>query len=684
MTERIGEIRSFLLDKKHLLQRHGGMPYISAYRDPALSAAKRSAMRLSVHLAAEQPVIYPFERIVFTRTQSTLPMIYSPEEWEKLRAGRFIHELGNVCNLSPDYGKILDGGLQTQIFAIEKAKERFHGDADKLDELTAMQSSIDALLNLVSRYEALARILGQRDIADVLARVPMHGARTLQEALQSFRILHFALWCEGDYHNTVGRFDQYMLPYLEADLKAGRLNEEEALELIEEFFLTFNRDSDLYPGIQQGDNGQSMVLGGITPSGGNGYNCLSELCLAASKELRLIDPKINLRVGHGTPLSVYENAAELTRLGLGFPQYENDDVVIPGLMKLGYAERDARNYVVAACWEFIIPGAGMDIPNIAALSFARAAKDAMTEGLQTARNEEDLLKLTRRHIHAQIDEIERTVKNLYVIPSPYMSLFFEGCAENGRDISLGCRYNNYGIHGTGLATAADSIAAASQAVFREGLSPDTLLDALQKDFEGYGVLQHHLKFDMPKMGNDDEGVDSIAVSLLSVFAEDVKGRVNQRGGIFRAGTGSAMFYLRHAGSAGATADGRNAKDPLPANYAPSLYARLNGPASILRSFTKPDLTQVINGGPLTLEFHDSVFRNPEAITKVAMLVRSFMLGGGHQLQLNTVNRDRLLDAKKHPENYKNLIVRVWGWSGYFVELDECYQDHIIQRMELMA
>jgi formate C-acetyltransferase len=682
MTDRIREILTFILEKKHHAQRHDGMPDISVYRDPSLSAARRSALRLCVHLAAEQPVIYPFERIAFTRTQSALPGIYSPEEWDNIKSGHFIHELGNVCNLSPDYSAILAGGLEAQLSGIQKAKERCSGDAKKLDELEAMQASIDALIGLVSRYETLARTSGRQDVADVLARVPLHGARTLREALQSFRILHFVLWCEGDYHNTVGRFDQYMLPYLQADLKAGRLNEEDALELIEEFFLTFNRDSDLYPGIQQGDNGQSMVLGGMTPDGQNGYNRLSELCLTASRELMLIDPKINLRVGKDTPLSVYENATYLTKLGLGFPQYENDDVVIPGLMKLGYNERDACNYVVAACWEFIVPGVGMDIPNIAALSFAKAAKDAMTEGLGSAKNEEDLLKLTQKHIHAQIDEIERMVKNLYIIPSPYMSLFFEGCVEQGRDISQGCRYNNYGIHGTGLATAADSIAAASQAVFHEGIKADVLLDALEKDYEGYEVLQHHLKYDMPKMGNDDDRTDGIAVALLSMFAEDMKGRLNERGGVFRAGTGSAMFYLRHAETARATADGRNAKDPLPANYAPSLYARLNGPASILRSFSKPDLSQVINGGPLTLEFHDSVFRGQEAVTKVAMLVRSFMLGGGHQLQLNTVNRDRLKDAKANPQDYKNLIVRVWGWSGYFVELDECYQDHIIRRMEL--
>lgn len=166
-------------------------------------------------------------------------------------------------------------------------------------------------------------------------------------------------------------------------------------------------------------------------------------------------------------------------------------------------------------------------------------------------------------------------------------------------------------------------------------------------------------------------------------AESVKELKNDRGGIIRAGTGSAMYYIFHAKELGATADGREAGVPLPVNYAPSLNIKLNGPVSLIKSFTKPDLTKTINGGPLTLEFSESVFSQTESIVKVAQLVRYFIQRGGHQLQLNTVNRERLLDAQKHPENYRNLIVRVWGWSGYFVELDKCYQDHIIRRAELL-
>ena len=297
---------------------------------------------------------------------------------------------------------------------------------------------------------------------------------------------------------------------------------------------------------------------------------------------------------------------------------------------------------------------------------------------------DDLKTAVREAIFAEVRRIAAGLKNLYVIPSPYLSVFFEGCVEKGRDIASGCKYNNYGLHGTGLATAADSLAAVEEMVFRRGLAPETLIAAMDADFEGYDELRWQLKNECPKMGNDEDAADGLACFLLDAFADAVEGLKNERGGIFRAGTGSAMYYIWHAADLGATADGRTAAEPLPANYAPALNTRLNGPASLIRSFTKPDLTRVVNGGPLTIEFHDSVFRDGEAVAKVARLVRSFIEGGGHQLQLNTVNRDRMLDAQKHPENYKNLIVRVWGWSGYFVELDKCYQDHIIQRVELTA
>lgn len=673
MTGRIERIKDYQWQKRHHINRTDLPNGVEEdYRDTRLSDVMRTAIRFQKALSLEKPVLLPNEMIAFTRTVPNLPGIFSESEWEKIRAEHYVHELGTISNLSPDYEKIIACGL----LAIRDQL----GDNEEAD---CMAMSIDAVLNITRRYALEAEKQGRNDIADILKRVPAYGARTFREALQSLRILHYSMWCEGDYHNTLGRFDQYMMPYLQADLDAGIETEESVFELLEAFFLSCNRDSDLYPGMQQGDNGQSMVLGGMTKDGKDGYNLLSGMCLKASAELKLIDPKINLRVNKDTPLWVYELGTQLTKLGLGFPQYENDDVAIPALMDLGYAEEDARNYAMAACWEFIIPARGMEIPNIGALPVANTVDAVIRSKLPDVNNMAELKQIIKDDIFRRVRETVANCKNLYVVPSPYLSLFFDGCVEKGRDIADGCVYNNWGLHGTGLACAADMLAAVEQEVFSGKVKAEELLNAMEADFAGYDELHDTLKYHAPKMGNDDDAADGYAVWLLDTFAQAVKGLKNDRGGIIRAGTGSAMYYISHADEMGATADGREAGVPLPANYAPSLNIKLNGPVSLIKSFTKPDLKKTINGGPLTIEFSESVFTQDESITKVAQLVRLFVQRGGHQLQLNTVNRDRMLDAQKHPENYRNLIVRVWGWSGYFVELDKCYQDHIIRRAELL-
>ncbi len=673
MTERIETLKRNQWNQLHHALRID-MPagVEKAYRRPEDSDLRRTALRLKAALDAETPVLLANELIAFTRTVPNLPGIFSDEEWEEIRKRHFIHERGNVSNLSPDYERVIRHGLL-----------HFRARLGESEEHQAMRTAIDAALDLTRRYAETAACEGRDDIAETLRRVPALGARSFREALQSLRILHFCLWCEGSYHNTLGRFDQYMMPYLKRDMESGAETEESALELIEAFFLACNRDSDLYPGMQQGDNGQSLVLGGMTEDGENGFNLLSKLCLRASGELRLIDPKINLRVDGKTPLWVYEMGTELTRLGLGFPQYENDDVAIPALKALGYAERDARNYAMAACWEFIIPGRGMEIPNIGALPLANAVDEVIRERLADCTDMDSLKAWIREDIFRRVRETTEACRNLYFIPSPFLSLFFDGCVENARDISLGCTYNNWGLHGTGLAAAADMLAAVDEAVFHGSVEAKTLLAAMDANFRGYDELRDRLRNHCPKMGNDDDRADRYACWLLDTFADSVEGLRNERGGLIRAGTGSAMYYVSHAEKLGATADGREAGVPLPANYAPSLDVRLNGPVSLIRSFTKPRLGRVINGGPLTIEFSDSVFAQEESIRKAAQLVQLFILRGGHQLQLNTVNRERLLDAQRHPESYRNLIVRVWGWSGYFVELDRCYQDHIIRRAELL-
>lgn len=535
---------------------------------------------------------------------------------------------------------------------------------------------INAIFDLSDRYKAEAEKQGIKELAKILSRVPRYGATSFHEALQFFRVIHFSLWLEGNYHNTTGRFDKYMFPYLKADMEKGLYTEESALSLLEDFFLSFNKDSDLYVGVQQGDNGQSMVLGGIDENGNPVFNLLSKLCLKASKNLMMIDPKINIRVGKNTPLEIYELGSELTKAGLGFPQYSNDDIVIEGLERLGYDLKDARDYAVAACWEFIIPNVGADVANIAALSFPKVIDVCLHRDLLSCENFDDFKNAVKAEVKRECDEICGGIKNLWFVPSPFMNCLIDGGIYNG------AKYNNFGIHGTGIATAADSLAVIEKYVYADKtIDKKTLIEAVDSNFEKHGELLPVLRYEAPKMGTDNNISDNSAAMLLNTFSEALKGKTNCRGGIYRAGTGSAMYYLWHADEISASPDGRRAKEPFGTNFSPSLFARINGPVSVIKSFTKPDLRKTINGGPLTLEFASSMFEGEESIKKVAALVKAYIDLGGHQLQLNAVNSAVMKDAQLHPEKHKQLVVRIWGWSAYFVELDKEYQDHVMRRQQ---
>lgn len=648
----------FILNKGHHQFRHMvDWNLAEEYASKNLSAIERMSDRFERLCEEETAVILDNEQIVFLRTVSNLPAIFTNSEWNKIKSKHYIHELGFMSNLSPNYYDTISVGL------LEKRKA-----ADVYGK-----RAIDNIIKLSDKYLEEAKKCGREDLVEVLTRVPRYSARNFREALQFFRILHYALWLEGNYHNTIGRFDRYMYPYLKADMEKGIYTYKSALELLEDFFLSFNKDSDIYVGVQQGDNGQSMMLGGCDEEGNDVFNFLSELCLEASCNMKMIDPKINLRVSKNTPAERFTQASKLTRVGLGFPQYSNDDVVIPALEKIGYSHNDAVNYTVAACWEFIIPNVGADVANIAALSYPKAVDIALRNSLKESNTYEEFFENVKSEIQKECDNIS-SIKDLWFIPSPFMNILMD-C-----DIYNGGRYNNFGVHGTGIATAADSLAAIKKYVFEEkSIKKEELVEAIDSNFENAPELLHKLRFEAPKLGNNDDFVDSIATELLDAFSSALKGKTNCRGGIFRAGTGSAMYYLWHANEIGASADGRRAKEPFGTNYSVSLFAKVKGPVSVIASMTKQHFENAMNGGPLTLEFHQSIFSDEDGIEKVGLLVKNFIDRGGHQLQLNTVNLDRMLDAQIHPENHRQLVVRIWGWSAYFVELDKEYQDHVIAR-----
>ena len=583
----------------------------------------------------------------------------------------------SYSNICPSYETFLQRGLSG---AKEEILKRYARADDKAKEFYDVGlKTLRELENFIENYRKVAKEKGYIRLYNALKNVPMKGANDYYEALVSIRFLQYILRLNANAHVVIGRFDKYMKPYYDLSIKAG-LTDDDILELTELFFITLNLDADLYPGVQLGDNGQSLVLGGIDENGNDITSNLTMICLKASEELKIIDPKINLRVNKNTPIEIYETATKLTKQGLGFPQYSNDDVVISGLQSLGYEEKDARNYVVAACWEFIVPS-GSDYPNIRTMNFPKSIDDATKKYLLSSKNFDEFLGYVKKELLLQINEIIESANLTRVRPDAVLSLFLDGCIEKGRELSdLGTKYNNYGIHGAGISVAADTLMAIKKVFEEKPFSKKLLLEALENDFKGYEDIQKIL-ISYPKMGNNDDEVDALASWLMEVFSNNLNNKPNNRNGVFRAGTGSAMEYIWQAKIVPATADGRNAYQPFGSSFSPSLNVKINGPLSAVQSFTKYDMRKIINGGPFTIEIHDTVFRNQEGEKKVAMLVKSFIDLGGHQIQINSINRDILLEAQKYPERHPNLIVRVWGWSGYFVELAPEFQNHIIKRVE---
>lgn len=667
MTQRIETLLEILKNESYRNRRESREVTITS-EEEQLPPLMRDAVIFRAMLESERPYVHPGDRMGFHRSNSSYYLTPGPDGKRTMVWGQ-----GNVI---PDYEKLLSKGMDA--LKREILEELDSCESGQREFLEAALVTVEAALSFADRCRENARQDGAQELYRCLCTVPRQGASTLLEACVFLKFIIFTLRCNRNIHIPLGRFDKYMRPYYQADLAADKTRDE-LYEIIQEFFLSINFDSDLYQGIQKGDDGQSLVLGGC-----GSFDDFSHLCMEASLELNLIDPKINLRVDKTTPDEIYEFATQMTKQGMGFPQYCNDDIVIPGLIALGYPREDAEDYAVAACWEFIIPGKGMEFPNAATMNFPKVIREAVIEDLKTSETFAVFLEQVKRRLVAESARVMAEAERRPRIPSPYLSVFLEGCIASGRDHSqLGAIYNNLGCHGAGISTAADSLSAVREVVYDTGeISAEQLLEALENNFEGHSALRNRL-LSCPKMGNNDPKADQLGYFLMEVYGDCLNRKPNSRGGIFRAGTGSAQKYWHVAKDIGATPDGRLAYQPYASSYSPSLEARLNGPLSCIQSFTGFDLTKICNGGPLTLELHDTVFRNAEGIRKVALLVKAFVHLGGHQLQLNCVNREILQDALEHPENHKNLIVRVWGWSGYFNELDLPFKQHIIRRTEFM-
>ena len=648
----------------------------------------RHAELLEKATQLEEPIILDDDVFAFARSSNQKPPAQFSGDELAIVYGHdslFHDPLNNCC---PDYSILLTKGLLGLQEEVLNALKNTHDQKQK-EFLIASNRSIVAVLNLAQKYAKVAKEKGLLELSSILENVPAKPATTLREGLQSIRFVSAMFYLTGNFQLGFGRMDQYLLPLYMSDRENKNLKDEEVIVLLQEFFLSLNRDIDLYPGVTTGDNGQTVVLGGTALDGSSAVNPLTYLIIKASLDLNLIDPKINLRVRKDTPEDLLMLACELTKKGLGFPQYLNDEVIIPGLVKAGYALEHARDYSVAACWEFVIPGQSLDVVNQGAVSFPYAVDNAVRRIRKNNFTLSEFDSLIRDSISEQVKSVINR-HNVSYLPAPFVSLFFKEPLKVYLDITDCAIYKNVGIHGAASASGVDAYMAARHFIETGDFEEfNRMRIAVSNNFIGFDS-ERSLLLNLPhKVGNDDEDSNKALKKLFDIFAEECE-KCSTSTKKIRPGSGSAQFYVWLAQTqknfnflveprVAATFDGRVDKAPFSSSLAPANEVKVRGILSVLKTFSNLDYSKIVNGGPITVEFAPKSLSSQEGLKKLSSLIRYFVALKNQELQLNVLDVKQLEDALLHPERHRNLIVRVWGWSGYFCELPREFQEQIIKR-----
>jgi pyruvate formate-lyase/glycerol dehydratase family glycyl radical enzyme len=539
-----------------------------------------------------------------------------------------------------------------------------------------------ATRRLAQQEQDGARAAELRDIAERCERVPRRGARTFPEALQSFWFVHLL-----DGTDSPGRFDQYMLPFYQADIAAGRLAGEEAQQWLDHLWARFNEHRSW-----------NLCVGGVRSDGSDAANALTYMALEATRRSQQVAPNLSLRLHSGSSPELWRRAVEVIATGVGMPALYNDDVLIPALMRYGIPEEEARGYALNGCSQVDIQGQSHMGLEDGEMSLLKCLELALHDGSDTISgrqlgpNTGDARCFTTfgQLWQAYTTQVEFFTGRMVAAANAYQqafaetspnllrSLFVKDCVEKGVDFKAGGARHNHGqILTQGIANTADSLAAIRKAVFEEGwVSMGDLVDALDGDFPDESFRQMLIRR-APKYGNDDDEVDGLAADVIDHFYRHLNGHHTWRGGAYG---GGSIVYVRAASfgaNVGATPDGRPAGTILADSVGPSQGRDLQGPTAMFLSVAKvpQDLAQsayVLNV-KLTPEI---VGEDPEA---VIALIQAYFQQGGQQVQVNVVDQEVLLRAREDPEQHQNLVVRVGGYSDYFVQLPDALQEDVIAR-----
>jgi pyruvate formate-lyase/glycerol dehydratase family glycyl radical enzyme len=627
-----------------------------------------------------------------------------------------------VGHISVDYAKVLREGLNGIIAEAEAEMAKLEvtdpAQLKKMHFLRAVVIANKAVIRFAERYAEEAERLAAKEknperkvelqeIARVCRKVPAQPAKTFREALQSFWFVQLAIQLESNGHSiSPMRFDQYMYPYYKAGEDTMTVEQmQELLDLLWIKFTEINKVRD--EGSTKAFGGypmfQNLIVGGQTRDGEDATNELSYMCLQATANARLYQPSISIRVHDGTPDSLYIKALEVSRIGLGMPAYYNDRFIIPALLSRGLTREDARDYGIIGCVEPQVGGKTEGWHDAAFFNTAKVLELALNDGVDPATGKQlgpktgDLTSFKSFHdvMGAYRKQMEYFVKQLVIsdnavdiahgerAPLPFLSSLAADCIAKGKSLQEGgAHYNFTGPQGVGVGNVGDSLAAIKKLVFEDkAVTQAELKEALRTNFEGKEVLRQMLINRAPKYGNDNEYADEIAREGALIYCKEVEKYTNPRGGRFQPGLYPVSANVPLGAVVGATPDGRKAGTPLADGVSPVSGRDNAGPTAAVKSVAKLDHVIASNGTLLNQKFHPNALKDERGLRNLKAVTETLFLGGGLHVQYNVVSRETLLDAQKHPENYRSLVVRVAGYSAFFTALDKALQDDIIARTE---
>jgi len=590
----------------------------------------------------------------------------------------------------------------------------------KRDELRAMAIATDAVIRFAERHaekaEALALLAADPvrksellRIAEVCRHVPAHAPRDFWEALQAYWFTHLGVVTELNTWDSFcpGRFDQHLYPLYRKGMEEGTLTREEAKELLECLWVKFNNQpAPPKVGVTAAESGTytdfaNINNGGLKRDGSDGVNDVTYLILDVIDEMHLLQPSSNLQLSKKNPDAFLKRGLEIVRQGWGQPSIFNADAVVEELLRQGKSLEDARCGGISGCVEtgafgkeaYILTGY-FNLPKVLEITLNNGV-DPLTGnriGIETGSARDfssypQLFDAFRKQLHHFIDIKVRgnnIIERLYAeyMPAPFLSMLVDDCIAKGKDYNDGGpRYNTTYIMGVAPATCTDSLAAIKYHVFDRGtLTMDELLEAVGQNFEGHEKTRLLLWNKTPKFGNDDDYPDAILQDVFNAFFDEVNGRRNTKGGYYRVNYLSTTCHVYFGSMTGATPDGRKARTPLSDGISPVQGADRHGPTAVIKSAAKMDHLRT-GGTLLNQKFTPQLLKGEEGLNKIAQLVRSYFRLDGHHIQFNVVTAATLRAAQAEPEKYRDLIVRVAGYSDYFCDLTRALQDEIIARTE---